>query len=344
MPSNRATDWFERLVGFRETDYAATKRQLKVDGNRLQSLANGQSYAVGKLEVISLQELRDRVRPSTGKGGRLRVRIIQGDVRELHRVPEFAGALFQVASQFNLLEMPGPDVTPEDGVTGYQRDPTQGPACAIAAGAATIYRNYFVPVGEQIGQTRHHQVDCLADVGNAFAAELGLSVEDLWTMKNGYAHCKQAGLAAIAAWIDAASAEQLDAMRGRLRIGVHWDVEVTDAEGPARPIVSQAFCSALPMNYDPEVPREVWKPFASLVLEAAYEATLCAAMVNAQRGGSNRVMLTRLGGGAFRNPKGWIQVAMRRALHLVAAEDLDVFLVSYGEPSGYTQGLASTFR
>ena len=61
--------------------------------------------------------------------------------------PENAGALFQVASQLNLLEMTGPEVTPEDGVTIYQDDRTQGPACAIAAGAATIYRNYFAPVG-----------------------------------------------------------------------------------------------------------------------------------------------------------------------------------------------------
>ena len=39
-------------------------------------------------------------------------------------------------------------MTPEDGVTRYKDDPTQGPACAIAAGAATIYRNYFVPIGD----------------------------------------------------------------------------------------------------------------------------------------------------------------------------------------------------
>jgi len=44
------------------------------------------------------------------------------------------------------------------------------------------------------------------------------------------------------------------------------------------------------------------------------------------------------------NPEAWIQFAMRRALHLVSAVDLEVYLVSYGEPSGYTQGLAGTFR
>jgi hypothetical protein len=97
-------------------------------------------------------------------------------VGELHGAPEFAGALFQVASQFNLLEMIGPEVTPEDGVTRYYNDPTQCPACAIAAGAATLYRNYFLPVGGQIGQTRDRQIDCLADVGNALVAELGGSL------------------------------------------------------------------------------------------------------------------------------------------------------------------------
>ena len=80
---------------------------------------------------------------------------LAGDARELHARPEFAAASFQVASQFKLLEIVGPGITPEDGVTRYSGDRTQGPACASAAGARTIYRNYFVPVGGCLGQTRH---------------------------------------------------------------------------------------------------------------------------------------------------------------------------------------------
>jgi hypothetical protein len=57
----------------------------------------------------------------------------------MHRAPEYGGALFQVASQFDALEMTGANVTPEDGVTRYQHDHTQGPACAIAAGAARSF-------------------------------------------------------------------------------------------------------------------------------------------------------------------------------------------------------------
>lgn len=43
------------------------------------------------------------------------VRCLAGDARALHAKPEFGGALFQVASQFNLLEMASPNVSLEDG-------------------------------------------------------------------------------------------------------------------------------------------------------------------------------------------------------------------------------------
>jgi hypothetical protein len=52
--------------------------------------------------------------------------VVRGDSRELHLAPEQQGALIQVASQFNLLEMVGPNVSPEDGVSGYAWDHTQG--------------------------------------------------------------------------------------------------------------------------------------------------------------------------------------------------------------------------
>jgi hypothetical protein len=45
-------DWFERLTGFRETDYDDTRSKLAVDGSRLRSLVNGKSYGIGKLELV----------------------------------------------------------------------------------------------------------------------------------------------------------------------------------------------------------------------------------------------------------------------------------------------------
>ena len=39
--------------------------------------------------------------------------------------------------------MVGPGSRPEDGVNIYYKDHTQGPVCAMACPAATVYRNYF---------------------------------------------------------------------------------------------------------------------------------------------------------------------------------------------------------
>jgi len=58
-------------------------------------------------------------------------------------------------------------------------------------------------------------------------------------MQNGYALCTRAGLDAIAEPLEALQPEQVDILRGKLCIGVHRDVEVTDAAGEHRPLVSQ---------------------------------------------------------------------------------------------------------
>jgi hypothetical protein len=232
-------DWFEQLTGFRETEYAHTRARLSVEGDRLQSLVNGKNYGIGELELVSLRTLRDRAKSVGGFPGRMKVTAVTGDVQQMHRLPQYAGALFQVASQFNLLEMVSPTVTPEQGVTRYEQDRTQGPACAIAAGAATIYRNYFAPVGgAAYGQTTARQLDGLADLGEALADALNQPVTALWKMQNGYALCTQAGLDAIAAYLDLLQPQELDILRSKLRIGIHRDVEVTDSAEAHRPLIA----------------------------------------------------------------------------------------------------------
>lgn len=91
--------------------------------------------------------------------------------------------MFQVASQFNLLEVVGPEVAPEDGIARHATDRTQGPACAMACAAGTIFRNYFAPVDGGVGQTSERQLDMRADLGRA----LGNAGGQLWQMRNGYA-------------------------------------------------------------------------------------------------------------------------------------------------------------
>ena len=332
-------DWFEKLTGFRETTgktgYESTRQKLEADGGRLKSRVNGQSYAIGELELVSLKALREQRHFSTSAAGKTKVRIVTGDVRRLHAVPTYGGALFQVASQFNMLEMVGPEITPEQGVTIYASDRTQGPACAIAAGAATIYRNYFARVGEGIGQTESRQLDGFAELGDAIATGLGKSSASLWSMRNGYPIFTRNGADLMSEYVHQLDEGARDLLREKLCIGLHWDVEVTDAEHSPGPLVSQAFCSALPVSYNNfSGMRGVdWMPLATLVLEAAYEATLWAAVINSGRAGSATVLLTHLGGGAFGNDVAWIRGAMQRAIDRTDGYGLDIVMVSYGQPA-----------
>ena len=333
--------WFEKLTGFAEESPEQVRENLSVDGYVLKSRKNGKTLVCGELETPSLAELRQRVQTSGYKTGDMTVREVVANVQHLHTDAANADALFQVASQFNLLEMVSPDVTPEDGITRYAMDRTQGPKCAIAAGAGTIYRNYFVPVNGQTGQSATNQIDCLADIGTA----LGNTESRLWEMRNGYALPPYDGLVEIGERLRASSEPKLDELRSLLRIGLQWQTQVTLAG--CTHTVSQAYCSALPVsyyNYCKGCPKDKkdWEEFARLVLEATYEATLCAALLNARKtGNNNKVFLTLVGGGAFGNETAWIVDSLQRALDRYQDAALDVAIVSYKYPNLDIQHLVS---
>lgn len=324
--------WFESLTGFPEISPAQVRKNLQVEGEMLTSLVNGKTYRCGRLEMAGVQELRDRY--PKDQSGTLRVTEAIGNVQDFHLDPANAGALFQAASQFNMLEMVSPEVTPERGVGIYEHDRTQGPACAIACGAGTIYRNYFAPVDGQIGQTADHQLDGLRGIG----AALGNPERQLWTMKNGYALINRAGLTYINDYLAGLSETEYDRLKGKLQIGLQWDTEVTLPGGGHQ--VSQAYCSALPVAYT-QVEAGLWEPFARLVLEATYEATFLAALINRQRTGNNRLFLTMVGGGVFGNRPEWIIDAIRSCIQKYEDHELDVRIVSYGSADPRVQAIIS---
>ena len=276
----------------------------------------------GRLEVLALEHLRSMVDLESMGQAVLTISETVSDARELHVNQESEGALFQVASQFNLLEMISPSVTPEEGVSIYARDPTQGPACAIAAGAGTIFRNYFAPVNGKVGQSTDNQIDCLQALGSI----LGNHQESLWSMQNGYALASESGLAAVDDTLAKMDPVKLDNVRAALSIGVQWDTEVTiDGSGH---LVSQIYCSALPVAYSSHSP-EMWERFARLILEATYEATFAAAALNYEKTENNKLYLTLVGGGAFGNQTNWILSAIRRAVSIFENFPLDVRIVSH---------------
>jgi hypothetical protein len=325
--------WFESLMGFREESPDQVRSLVRVDGNRLTSLASGESYVHGTLETPTLAELRERVASTNFEhSGRLKIEEIVANVQELHRDSKNTGALFQVASQFNLLEMTSPGISPEYGVDRYELDRTQGPACAVAAGAGTIYRNYFVNINGQQGQTSQTQIDCSKEIGVA----LGNDNNSLWEIRNGYLLPSFDGLSQIRNKLTELDEEQRTRLRSQLRIGIQWNTEVTISE--SRHVVTQVYCSAVPVTYS-ALPSHLWAEFAKLILEAAYEATLAAAVLNLEATNNPKVFLTFLGGGAFGNSFEWIIDSMKHALQQFNEYPLHVYIVSYGGPKAGVRDL-----
>lgn len=329
--------WFEQLTGFRESNPDQVRSNLDVNGNKLISKVNGAEFTFGRLEVPSLEELRLQAPDAQNYDSSIKVSEIVGDVQAFHKEVKNEGALFQAASQFNLLEMVGPQVSPDRGVGIYGLDKTQGPACAIACGAGTIYRNYFAEFDGEVGQSSFHQIDCLRDLG----LELKNEELGLWKMLNGYAMLTKEGLKNISQQINNRSETEYDALKCKLRIGLQWDTEVTISEN--KKLVSQAYCSALPVAYS-QIVTGLWTEFACLILEATYEATFLAALINYENTGNNQVFLTLVGGGAFGNRSDWILSAIKKSILKFRNTPLQVQIVSYGSSRPMVRALIESLK
>ena len=93
-----------------------------------------------------MAELRERVHASGHKSGKMSVREVVANVEHLHTNVSNAGSVFQVASQFNLLEMVSPSVTPECGVGIYEHD--------LYPGTGVCYRCWC---GNDLSQLLRHR-------------------------------------------------------------------------------------------------------------------------------------------------------------------------------------------
>ena len=258
--------------------------------------------------------------------------IITSDVALLHCEPSNAGAVFQVASQFNCLEMFNNGYTPNMGVTIYSDDPTQGPACAMACPAALVYRNYFVKHtknGDHYNGQCVQQIDNLEDIGKL----LGNTTNQLWNMQNGYVIIDN--VANLEQVSNAITTYTSDSVRDALRVGVHWSTSVVDntAKKLMEHRVCQVYASALPVSttYNTEISDiNRWTDFAKCILDGSYMATLCIAALIALKSQKRiKCYLTLIGGGAFGNKPEWIINAIQNALDEYAVYPIDVKLVHF---------------
>jgi len=334
--------WFFDSFGFDEKEsgnFSSVRNKFELleekDETILRSKANGQNFAVGRFETPSVQELHQLFSENySGKQDStsgLQFMNITGDVRSLILNPNNAGAVFQAASQFNCLEMVGPSITPEQGVTGYFRDRTQGPTCAIACPAATIVRNYFSGAKWGKGQAGSNQLDMMHDIGEL----LDNNKHRYWEMRNGYLLPTSAeSLSGLQKRLQD-DAELRKIVTRNLRVGVHWGTETERPLGREPHSVCQVFASAVPVAYAKGTRRNDWEQLASAVLDGAFEATIAVGAVLAlKRGTRVKVFLTCVGGGVFGNSHFWIASAISRAIKIWKRAPVDVKLVHYHRIAG----------
>jgi len=314
--------WFRNLIGFEEISPENVRKNIIIEKDKITSKVNGKSFQFGRLELSTLKTLKEKSKINL-YNKELTIKEIVGNVQEFHCNPQNKNALFQAASQFNLLEMINPNINPEKGIDRYENDYTQGPACAIACGAGTIYRNYFVPINNQVGQSWNNQINCLELIEQDLCNE----ELNLWKMKNGYTLFNQQGILNVDYLINNLNEKQREKLKEKLKIGLQWETEVTISK--SKQLVSQAYCSALPVAYSNLKPI-YWENFARLILEATYEATLHAALINYEKTNSNKVFLTLVGGGAFGNKIKWITDSMFIAIKKFKNTPLDIKIISYG--------------
>ena len=298
------------------------------DGHATLKIAN-HAWSAGRFEAASLGELRSRARARRDRlhaenkppsAPRARLWLLDGaspatDIGAL-QASASEGSLFQVASQFNCLESPGPFVTP---VERYLSDPTQGPRASISAFPGTLLRHYAAPGkdGERFVQTSDGpQIELLGDVcpPSIARAQNGYLMDD--SVKD-------------TASFFAAIHDEFDA----IKVGVHEGVEVVlgydwdgSVLGGQRRIIAQVFTSTVAGgSYGGEGLGAMFQPICRILQRAAYLGTLLAAASL----GRSRVVLTLIGGGVFSNPVAVIWEAIQVALAEVEpllAEDLDVIV------------------
>ncbi len=265
------------------------------------------SWHAGHFEPVTIGDLRTRVAALRGGAppARVHLYVVEGDEAptDIGSLQAHAGAstLFQVASQFNCLEAPGPSLT---AVERYLTDPTQGPRASISAFPATLLRHYAAPgaSGERFVQTSDgRQIELLGEVCDPGVARV----------RNGYLLAEE--IAEPSSFLHAL-ATRFDA----IRVGVHDDVEVVlgydwDGDVARHPRIGQVFTSTLAAGAYGSA-SGIFEEICGQLLRAAYLGTLLAALALRR----SRVVLTLIGGGVFGNPGPLIWEALTWALDQVA--------------------------
>jgi len=295
-------------------------------------VATGKEFRAGYFEQLSIKELRENTAQSPKPGNGTFNLIIRNpsvtndkcvDVAAMQADEKYRDAVFQVASQFNAYEATD-RYSPMKGVTRFKDDPTQGPAAAISGAPGTILRVYYPFYDEKTApatwrQTDTKQVEFLDMLRDKIAVTHGYTDFDKTRTINP----------------DLSFTEE-DYLK--IKIGFHHNVQVVRGHNNKIPIndpeqiINQVYTAAVALGQyasardsdDPKI-----QAIAQKILDAAYEGVVRSAILF----GKKTVVLTLIGGGAFRNKFTWIMGAIEKMIPVIQEAVLNVYLSVY-DPAG----------
>lgn len=297
-------NWFEKLTGIPE-------KKWNYD---IKSLKNCEKY-MGSFEEIKLSDLIKELETFIASGGNVLKKlptltfVLRGDKSDelefdtsalQHYGPH--GAMYQVASNFNCMEVPHEksDVFSGDYIRNTIDDCTQGPSAAGGAAPGEILR-----------------------VAIHYMKRINLLSETNLDPKNGKLY------------MDRVSAEDIANLDiGSIKVGLHTDVSaifdrsINFSFNPDAPVIDQVYTSTCICRK-----REPNK-LSEILLNAAYELTyLCAVKRR-----SKKLVLTLIGGGCFMNSYDQIIKAILSAHEKYGkylVKDCDVVLPVYDRKISY---------
>lgn len=357
-------NWFSEVFGFDEKSFAANKASFKVgsDKDHILMTVKFKEIDIGVFRYVSVADLLKTAtnNPSArsvfgfDSTTNLKYYTMTSPTHTVHMNPSYSGSIFQVASQFNALEMASPELTPQNGITIYWDDNTQGPACAMVCPFGTLYRNYFCmpdtggnqpedksvngnpQTGTATGGTDpgNNQINTLTDLKTVDKCFDGL------TFQNGYIFVKNKDQLDIINKYLSTPENFWKAMMA-IKYVIQEDtpvVDVTTGDGKILDqIVSQIYCSAYPVAYSisgttnvPDTSAKDYALLSSMILHAVYYSTLAYAVTRITPDETRKkVFLTRVGGGVFKNDNYIIDTAIYNAVSHFIAYPIDVYIVGY---------------
>lgn len=349
--SQTRVTFFANITQEQENDFKPDHSKITVDDTRnINGIMNfkikntdGQEFNAGYFEQITLGKLR---KEATGLSNRqnkepIKFTIMYAqenrntvDIGALQADPKNIDTVFQIASNFNVLE--STDYSSLPILTNYIWDMTQGPLASISAAPGLIFRQYYCfwnqfpdnpkkwPIKEQNSGEIHSD------------SHINLLENLNITTQNGY----------IISGIENIIPENFN----NFKIGFHSNIQVTSglAHGnqhqvfyDPKQLINQVFAAAINMGQcQTEDEYIATSEQAKLILKWTYEATLKAAFCM----GKTRVFLTRMGGGAFGNNPSWIEEAIIEAINdpVLEKSGLEVILNNFTDvPTEFLQQHAS---